>query len=217
MADSDVWGMEVPNPKRHVFFVVVGAACLFWGYMNLFVVILVVLFMQLFRLGPFMPIAHKLTQITPKYTITGIVKPGFENVRIAYEKNLKMGHELTSQLVVHVDGEPVVDLTGSQGDKQYKGDSLQLVFSCTKNMTALAIAVAVDRGWIKYSDEICKHWPEFGTQKGKDKILVSDVMRHDAGLWTMDEGLSLDDLRCHTKLAKRMADETLHFDKVHCL
>ena len=45
----------------------------------------------------------------------------------------------------------------------------------------MAVAVAVDRGLLSYSDPISKYWPEFGNH-GKDKIRIEDVLRHEAGL-----------------------------------
>ena len=33
-------------------------------------------------------------------------------------------------------------------------------------------------GWIKYSDKICQHWPEFA-QNGKENITIEDLMKHE--------------------------------------
>ena len=45
------------------------------------------------------------------------------------------------------------------------------VFSCSKNLTAVAVALLVDRGLLSYSDTVAHHWPEFG-QHGKAAITV---------------------------------------------
>ena len=66
----------------------------------------------------------------------------------------------------------------------------------TKMMAASVFAVAVDRGWLSYGDLVTKHWPEFG-QNGKGEMKISDVLRHDAGLHTLDAKLSLKDVAEH--------------------
>jgi len=48
-------------------------------------------------------------------------------------------------------------------------------------MEAVALAMLVDRGLVKYDDAVSKHWPEFG-QHGKQDVTLADVMRHEAGL-----------------------------------
>ena len=67
--------------------------------------------------------------------------------------------------------------------------SLQIVFSSTKMMAATVFAVAVDKGWLKYNDNVSKHWPEFA-QNGKEHITIADVLRHDAGLNSFDSTIS---------------------------
>lgn len=65
--------------------------------------------------------------------------------------------------------------------REYDADSLQCVYSSTKNLTAIAIAVLVDRGLLCYDAAVSAYWPEFA-QAGKDHLTVADVLRHDAGL-----------------------------------
>jgi CubicO group peptidase (beta-lactamase class C family) len=60
-------------------------------------------------------------------------------------------------------------------------DKLGCLFSSGKSVASILIAMMVDKGLLSYNDKISKHWPEFA-QNGKDHILVSDLMRHDAGL-----------------------------------
>jgi len=48
-------------------------------------------------------------------------------------------------------------------------------------MEAVALAMLVGRGLVKYDDAVSKHWPEFG-QHGKQDVTLADVMRHEAGL-----------------------------------
>ena len=54
-----------------------------------------------------------------------------------------------------------MDLWDSSSDPGYDGDSLQTIWSSTKNLAALGVAMLVDRGLLD--------WPEFddGRQQGK--------------------------------------------------
>ena len=75
---------------------------------------------------------------------------------------------MSAQLcVVHGD-KVIIDLWGSVSDPGYDGDSLQTIWSSTKNLAALGVAMLVDRGLLDYGDKVTKYWPEYdGGQKGK--------------------------------------------------
>ena len=81
----------------------------------------------------------------------------------------------------------------------YNENSLNTIFSCTKNICALLIGVAFKEKWISsYNARMNKYWPEFPTKARKFKIsgddvefiemkepvyvTVADVLRHEAGL-----------------------------------
>ena len=86
----------------------------------------------------------------------------------------------------------VVDLWASSVDPSYSGDSIQTIWSSTKNLTAIAMAMLVDRGLLCYSDRVAKHWPMFG-QKGKDGLTVADVLRHEGGLPFFSQQMEIED------------------------
>ena len=119
-------------------------------------------------------------------TVVGFSK--YPGVRRAFEENFAQRLELGSQLVVYMEGEKVVDLYGFAPEtivdgrtKNYDGDTLQVVASSGKNMEAIAVAMLVDRGLVRYEDPVQKHWPEFGAN-GKGQITIADVMRHAGGV-----------------------------------
>ena len=74
--------------------------------------------------------------------------PGYETVREMFEENFQSGSEENSQLCVYVQGEVVVDLWGSMANTQHSftGDTVTNVFSSTKSLTAICIAMLVDSG-----------------------------------------------------------------------
>ena len=80
-----------------------------------------------------------------KVSVKGVVEAQFEPVREAFQDNFNNGEEVSAQLSVVQDGKVVVDLWCSVEDQDYGGDTLQQIWSSTKNLTALAVAMLVDR------------------------------------------------------------------------
>ena len=61
-----------------------------------------------------------------------------------------------------------------------------LVYSATKGLAAMALALAHSRGWLDYDERVCAYWPEFA-QAGKERITVRQLLAHQAGLFGFDE------------------------------
>ena len=68
-----------------------------------------------------------------------------------------------------VDGEKVVDLWGGIRNKQtgepWERDTMVLVYSTTKGLAAMTLALARSRGWLDYEQPVCRYWPEFAQQE----------------------------------------------------
>ncbi len=122
--------------------------------------------------------------------IEGHVSPGFEAVRNAFAENFSRRHELGSACCVYYRGEKVIDLWGGVRDKAtgepWQEDTMVLVYSSTKGLAAMTLAVAHSRGWLDYEERVCTYWPEFA-QQGKDTITVRQLLAHQAGLFAFDE------------------------------
>ena len=123
-------------------------------------------------------------------TISGDVKPGFEAVREAFVENFTRRNELGAACCIYYRGEKVVDLWGGVRNKRtsepWEEDTMVIVFSATKGLSGLAMALANSRGLFEYDERISKYWPEFA-QQGKDKITVRQLLAHQAGLFAFDE------------------------------
>ncbi len=117
--------------------------------------------------------------------VSGTVAPGYEPVKHAFERNFDHQGEVGAALCVHVDGEVVVDLWGGDADAErrapWRPDTLQCVFSSTKALTGLAVAMLVDRGVLDYDEPIATWWPEFA-EHGKDRITLRQVLSHQRGV-----------------------------------
>ena len=61
-----------------------------------------------------------------------------------------------------------------------------LIYSATKGLAAMTLALAHSRGWLDYEERVATYWPEFA-QQGKEKITVRQLLAHQAGLFAIDE------------------------------
>ena len=115
----------------------------------------------------------------------GHVAPGFEPVREAFARNFAERGELGAACAVYRHGEPVVDLWGGLRDGAralpWEPDTRVLVFSTTKGLAAMAMAVAHSRGLFALDEPVERYWPEFA-QEGKAAVTVRQLLAHQAGL-----------------------------------
>jgi CubicO group peptidase (beta-lactamase class C family) len=117
--------------------------------------------------------------------VGGYVAQGFEAVRDAFAANLSNGEELGATFSVVKDGQTIVDLYGGVRNEEKSEalgpDDLFNVWSTTKGLCALCLAMAVDRGLIDYAAPVAHYWPEFGVN-GKDQISVETLLSHRGGI-----------------------------------
>jgi CubicO group peptidase (beta-lactamase class C family) len=122
--------------------------------------------------------------------IEGHVSPGFEAVREAFTENFSRRHELGGACCVYHRGEKVVDLWGGVRNKStgepWQEETMVLVYSTTKGLAAMTLAVAHSRGWLDYEERVCTYWPEFA-QNGKESLTVRQLLAHQAGLFAFEE------------------------------
>jgi CubicO group peptidase (beta-lactamase class C family) len=123
-------------------------------------------------------------------TIHGFARPGFEAVRDAFASNFSRRQELGGACCIYRHGEKVVDLWGGIRNKAtgepWEEDTMVLVFSATKGLAAMTMALAHSRGWLDYDERVCTYWPEFA-QQGKDQVTVRQLLAHQAGLFALGE------------------------------
>jgi CubicO group peptidase (beta-lactamase class C family) len=79
-----------------------------------------------------------------------------------------------------------------------------VVYSTTKGLAAMAMALAYSRGLLDYDEPVCKYWPEFA-QNGKEKITIRQLLAHQAGLFAFDEPVDKETVRDLDRLAEVMA------------
>jgi CubicO group peptidase (beta-lactamase class C family) len=87
---------------------------------------------------------------------------------------------------------PVIDLWGGYGDalrrEPWTEDTLVMVYSTSKGLAAMTVALAHSRGWLDYDAAVADYWPEFA-QNGKGAITVRQLLAHQAGLCAIEDRL----------------------------
>ena len=142
--------------------------------------------------------------------VHGHVEPGWEAVRTAFETNLAGDDEVGAGVAVYHRGTKVVDLCGGSfdraGTEPYLPDTLQLVFSTTKGVAAIALGILAGRGLLDYDEKVSTYWPEFAAH-GKGEATVAQLISHQCGLTTVD-GTTLAEALDWTTITGRLADAT---------
>jgi CubicO group peptidase (beta-lactamase class C family) len=138
----------------------------------------------------------------------GTVASGFEKVQIEFEKNFTERGEIGAACAIYLEGQKVVDLWGGYQDKNktlpWKIDTIVPVFSTTKGLSAMAMAVAYSQGLLDYNEKICTYWPEFA-QNGKEDITIKQLLDYQAGLSGLDEEITVEKIADFDRLAKILA------------
>lgn len=146
-----------------------------------------------------------------KTAVHGFAASGFESVRAAFADNFSQRNELGAACCAYVGGRKVVDLWGGVRNEDteapWEEDTMVLVWSATKGLSAMTLALAHSFGWLDYDAPVSRYWPEFA-QHGKERVTVRQLLAHQAGLFAFDEPVTPDVLRDLDRLAVVLARQT---------
>jgi CubicO group peptidase (beta-lactamase class C family) len=122
--------------------------------------------------------------------IQGTVDARFARLRDAFASCFADGFEHGGAVAVMAGGKLVADLWGGHANlaatRPWQSDTLVNVWSATKGVLALAVAMAVERGKLRYDRPVAEVWPAFAAN-GKEQISLDLILSHQAGL----DGLSV--------------------------
>ena len=122
--------------------------------------------------------------------VEGRVSPGFEGVQQAFAANFAVRGELGGACCAYYQGQKVVDLWGGIRNREtgepWEQDTMVIIYSATKGLAAMTLALAHSRGLLDYEERVSTYWPEFA-QQGKERITVRQLLAHQAGLFALDE------------------------------
>jgi CubicO group peptidase (beta-lactamase class C family) len=117
--------------------------------------------------------------------INGTVADGYEQVRDAFAANFAERGEIGASVAVVANGEPVVNLWAGWADpagtQPWQAGTLTNVWSTTKAMTSLCVAILMDRAGLDPDTPVARYWPEFAAA-GKADIPLRWVLTHRSGL-----------------------------------
>jgi CubicO group peptidase (beta-lactamase class C family) len=140
--------------------------------------------------------------------INGTVAPGFGRVHDVFAANFAQRDEIGASVAVVAGGQPVAHLWAGWADpartRPWQAETLTNVWSTTKNMTALCVAILVDRAGLDPRDRVARFWPAFA-QEGKGDITLGWLMSHRAGLSGLTTPLTVADLQDWEKITTLLA------------
>jgi CubicO group peptidase (beta-lactamase class C family) len=138
----------------------------------------------------------------------GDVEQGYGKVADAFRANFARGREVGAAVAVYHNGTKVVDLWGGYRNgltrEPWRHDTMVNMFSTTKGVAALAVAVAVARGLFDYDAKVADYWPEFA-QAGKAEVTVRQLLGHQAGLCVLTPAPTVRDVADPVKLSAMLA------------
>ncbi|OBK73381.1 serine hydrolase domain-containing protein [Mycobacterium sp. 1164985.4] len=142
--------------------------------------------------------------------VGGDVDEGYGKVADVFRQNMTSGREVGAAVAVYRDGKKVVDPWGGYRNgitkEPWQEDTIVTVFSGTKGVSALVVAIAASRCLIFYDAKVADYWPEFA-QGGKDAITVRQLMSHQAGLPAIRPPLTLEELVDPSKMSAKLASQ----------
>ena len=145
------------------------------------------------------------------HAVEGYVHPAFAAVRGTFTDNFTHRRELGAACAAYYRGEKVVDLWGGVRNEAtgepWQRDTMAIIYSATKGLAAITLAIAHSRGWLDYDERVCAYWPEFA-QQGKERISVRQLLAHQAGLYVLDTPLDRGLVTDLDRLAAVLARQT---------
>ncbi|MBV1905299.1 MAG: beta-lactamase family protein [Pseudomonadales bacterium] len=130
------------------------------------------------------------------FPIQGYVKPGLEHVRNVFHENFIHGIDVGASLCVYHNDQLLIDLWGGYRDRNcsapWTEDTLVNVYSTTKGLASIVVALAVEAGCLDYNEPVSKYWPELTA--AKDGLTVGQLLSHQGGLCGVEQKLVVDDL-----------------------
>jgi CubicO group peptidase (beta-lactamase class C family) len=129
--------------------------------------------------------------------VGGFVDEGYGSVRDAFVANFADRGDLGAACAVYRSGRLVIDLWGGVADarsgRAWDRDTSAVMFSCTKGVLAICAYLLVQEGRLDLDAPVARHWPEFAAHD-KGAITVRQALSHRAGLASLDEDLTLEEV-----------------------
>jgi CubicO group peptidase (beta-lactamase class C family) len=115
--------------------------------------------------------------------ILGHVQPGYERLKESFAEGQK-NDPGGAQLCVYRHGKEIASLATGRDtvrDRPYTEQTLSVIMSCSKGVTATAAHRLVEREQIDVDAPVARYWPEFASA-GKSDVRVHHLLSHSSGL-----------------------------------
>lgn len=147
--------------------------------------------------------------------VEGRVESGFEAIRDAFVNNFEAHAEVGAACAVYRDGFCVADLWGGLADptagRAWQEDTIQLVFSATKGVTAIILNRMAEQGELDLDAPVASVWRAFA-ENHKQKITIRQVLSHRAGLANVTGQLSFDEVLAGEPVARAIAAQAPNWE-----
>jgi CubicO group peptidase (beta-lactamase class C family) len=135
-------------------------------------------------------------------------------VRATLESLVKSGPEIGLQVAAYLNGKLAIDAWAGLADparkKSADGDTLFMLSSTTKGITATCMHILVEKQQLDYDMPIVKVWPEFGAH-GKGAATLRHALSHQTGVPQTPVGYTPDWLADWDRMCRGIADLTPMF------
>ncbi|QIV85395.1 class A beta-lactamase-related serine hydrolase [Mycolicibacterium frederiksbergense] len=140
--------------------------------------------------------------------VDGHFAPEFAALAETLDRAIAADEECGAAIAIDVDGESVVDIWGGHTDAArttpWTADTIVNVWSSTKNVTALAGLMLIDRGLIEAHTPVAEVWPEFAAN-GKQHIEFRHLLTHSSGLSAWEQPVTTEDVLDWDKATSMLA------------
>jgi CubicO group peptidase (beta-lactamase class C family) len=137
-----------------------------------------------------------------------------DRVRAVLESLVHDTPEIGLQVAAYVDGELVIDAWAGMADpaaaKPVDGDTLFMLSSTTKGVTATCMHLCVEKHGLSYDLPIVDVWPEFGAH-GKERATLRHALTHQTGVPQTPVGYTPEWLSDWDRMCRGIADLTPMF------
>jgi CubicO group peptidase (beta-lactamase class C family) len=137
-----------------------------------------------------------------------------EKVRATLETLVRDTPEIGLQVAAYQNGKLVIDCWAGLADEATKkpvdGDTIFMLSSTTKGVTATCMHILVEKHKLDYDMPIVKVWPEFGAH-GKEAATLRHALSHQTGVPQTPVGYTPDWLADWDKMCRGIADLTPMF------
>jgi CubicO group peptidase (beta-lactamase class C family) len=152
-----------------------------------------------------------MTDAASSLRVNGIVGRGFERVALEFRANFLDRADVGAAFAATVDSHKAIDVWAGDSmradHEPWTRNSLGMIFSGTKGLSAFCLLLLADRGLIDIDERVAAYWPDFASA-GKDDIRVKHVLGHTAGVPGIEQPLAMSELLDGRRMAEVVAAQS---------